>query len=44
MDRQKLINEIRGLQKTKAKFLEDVETKLEKEKVVLIIKLLIIMS
>mgnify|MGYP003131957080 CR=1 FL=1 len=33
MDRQKLINEIRGLQKTKAKFsLEDVETEIRKRK------------
>jgi hypothetical protein len=33
MDRQKLINEIRGLQKTKAKFsLDDVETEIRKRK------------
>jgi hypothetical protein len=33
MDRQKLINEIRGLQKTKAKFsLDDVETEIKKRK------------
>ena len=33
MDRQKLINEIRSLQKTKSKFsLEDIETEIRKRK------------
>ena len=33
MDRQKLIDEIRGLQKTKSKFsLEDIETEIRKRK------------